>query len=514
MFRNYIKGDDSFEDTKKNVYLPLFIVIVIIAIIYFISFRNGHGWGGDFAQYIAQAKSIAEGTIDEFVYCSNCRYDMSTLHVGPRLYPWGFPLLLSPIYYIFGLDIFAMKVYVSLFFFLSLVVIFLLFKDKLTYVQTLLLVTIFALNPVFFLFKDNVLSDIPFFFFSLFTIFLIQRIVINKRIWVNRFISYSLLGFFIFFSYYVRSQGVLLVPTLLICQYIANRDLFKQNFVSYLRLNKFNFIPYITFLIFVVIFGSILPVGSSSYFEGFSGVSIKGIISNIYYYIILPSEFFGPLTASKVLYGITILFTVLGIIKNIKKDYLYMIYISFTITLFIFVPYRQGLRYIFPILPFYIYFLFVGFSKITISEVIPAKYNPLNWNLVHIFCIVILLGSCAGIVYANHYCSIIDESNVMEGPYTEESIEMFDYISTNTLNDDVIIFWKPRVLTLYTNRRCILVSDFDQIIDSDAKYIVCNEEFEKHYNPLIYSIIQNRKETFKLVFQNDDYKVYEIMRKK
>lgn len=499
---------------KIKEYLPLFIIIAITAIIYCISFRNGHNWGGDFSQYIAQAKSIAEGTIDEVVYQSNYRYDMSTHCVGPRLYPWGFPLLLSPVYYLFGLNIFAMKVYVSLFFLLSLLVIFLLFKDKLTYIQTLLLVTIFALNPSFFLFKDNVLSDIPFFFFSLFTIFLMQRIVINKRIWINRFVSYSLLGFFIFYSYYIRSQGILLVPTLLICQYIANRDYLKQNFKSYLRLNKFDVVPYITFLIFVVVSGSILPVGSSSYLENFSGMSMKSIVHNLYYYIILPSNFFGPLTASKVLYGITIPFAVLGIIKKYKKDYLYLIYIFFTITLFIFWPGTQGLRFIFSILPFYIYFLFVGLSKISISEIIPAKYNPLNLNLAHIFCIVIILGSCVDIGYASYYYSIFDKSNVIEGPYTNESIEMFDYISTNTLNDDVIIFWKSRVMTLYTNRRCILVSEFDQIIDSDARYIVCNEEFEKHYNPLIYSIIQNRKETFKLVFQNNDYEVYEIMRKK
>ena len=506
---------------ELNEYLLLFIIVAIIAIIYFISFRNGHNWGGDFSQYIAQAKSIAEGSIDELVHHSNYRYDMSTHCVGPRLYPWGFPLLLSPVYYIFGLDMFAMKVYVSLFFLLSLLVIFLLFRDKLTHVQTLLLVTIFALNPTFFLFKDNVLSDIPFFFVSLFTIFLIQRIVVNKEFWINRFVSYSVLGFFIFFSYYIRSQGILLIPTLLICQYIANRDSFKQDFMSYLRSNKSDFIPYAVFLIFVVSSGVILPVGSSSYLEHFAGMSIKGIISNIYYYLILPSDFFGPLAASKVLFGITIPFAVLGIIKNIKKGYLYLVYMIFTITLFIFWPGRQGLRFIFSVLPFYIYFLFVGLSKISISEIIPAKYNPLNWNLVHIFCIVIILGSCAGISYVNyHYSNQLyffnDDSNVMEGPYTDESVEMFDYISANTLNDDVIIFRKPRVMTLYTNRRAILVTGFDQIISSNATYIVTGcKELLSAYKPLIEpSVIQDHEESFKLVFQNDDYKVYRIMGKK
>ena len=102
----------------------------------------------------------------------------------------------------------------------------------------------------------------------------------------------------------------------------------------------------------------------------------------------------------------------------------------------------------------------------------------------------------------------------MEGPYTEESIEMFNYISTNTLNDDVIIFRKPRVMTLYTNRRAILVTGFDQIISSNATYIVTGcKELLSAYKPLIEpSVIQDHEESFKLVFQNDDYKVYRIVR--
>lgn len=494
---------------KVNPYFSLLIIIVITAIVYCVSFRAGHNWGGDFSQYIVQAKGIAEGDIANVVNRSNYRYDMSSRPVGPRLYPWGFPVLLSPVYYLFGLNIFAMKVYVSLFFFLSLVVIFLLFKDRLTNVQTLLLVSIFASNPYFYIFKDNVLSDIPFFFFSLFTIFLIQQIVLNKRIFVNRYVSYSLLGFFIFFSYYIRSQGVILAPTLLICQYIVNTNSLGKNFMLYLRLNKSEFIPYIVFLIFVVISGIILPVGSWSYLEEFSDMSIGTIISNIYYYIILPSDFFGGFAISKVAFGITIPFAVLGMIKNIKKDYLYLIFAFFTIILYIFWPGRQGLRFLFPILPFYIYFLFVGLSKISIIEVIPAKYNPLNFNLIHIFCIAIILGSCVGCCYASYYYSVFDKSCVMEGPYTNESIEMFNYISKSTSNDDVIIFFKPRVMTLYTDRRSILVSEFDQIIGSNAKYIVCYNK-DEYYN--MGSVIQNHEKHFNLLFQNDDFKVYEIIK--
>lgn len=489
--------------SKRKAYLFLFAIIGLTAVIYLTSFSTGHNWGDDFSRYIAQAKSIAEG------------YNFPGKFVGTYgafIYPWGFPLLLSPIYSLFGLNIFAMKVYISLFFLLALLVIFLLFKNKLTSPQILLLTAIFALNPHFFLFKDNVLSDIPFFFFSLFSIFLIQRIVIERKIWVNRLIGYSLIGAFIFWSYFIRSQGILLIPTLLVCQYISNRDLFKQNLVSFFRSNKLEFIPYIIFITLAIIINNILPAGGSGYFDQFlSGVTFTRITRNISYYAVLISDFFSLLPISKVYFGITIPFAVLGIIKNIRKDYLYLVYIFFTLLLFIFWPSIQGLRFIFSILPFYMYFFFVGLSKVPTTLFIPNRFNPSKWNLANIAGIILILGSCVGISAACWHYSIFDDSSIIEGPYTAESIEMFDWISANTSEEDIFIFRKHAVMTLYTDRISIRVNKFDQIMNSKANYFVDSKYFEISYSPLIISDIENHKENFKLVFQNDKFKIYKII---
>ncbi len=482
--------------SERKIYIILFIIIALTATIYLISFRPGHKWGGDFSQYIAQAKSISEG------------YDFPGKYVGTYgsfIYPWGFPLLLFPIYSFFGINIFAMKVYVSLFYLLSLPLIFLLFKKNLTSIQSLLLVTIFTLNPYFFSFKDNVLSDIPFFFFSLLSVYLIQEIVINKKIWANKSISYSLIGFFIFYSYLIRSQGILLIPTLLVCQYISNRSFLKQNIIPYIRSNKSEFIPYIVFIILVVVINNTFPKGGSGYYENLSqNLTSTWVIRNIYYYIVLISDFFGNRSIAKVLFGITIPFVALGIIKNAKKDYLYLIYVFFTLLLIIFWPYHQGLRFVFSILPFYMYFFFVGLSKTPTSLFIPDKFNPLNWNLVNVAGVMLILysGLYTGAIYYRHH------SNVIEGPYTPESIEMFNYISTNTSAKDIIIFRKPRVMTLYTNRTSLWSNKFDkydQIINSKANYLVYTEHLS---NPLLITIIEDNKESFELIFQNNKHKIY------
>lgn len=488
---------------KRKAYLFLFTIIGVTAVIYLTSFRPGHNWGGDFSQYIAQAKSIAEG------------YEFPGKFIGTYgtfIYPWGFPLLLSPIYSIFGLNIFAMKIYVSLFFLLSLPVIFLIFKEKLGYIQTLLLVSIFALNPYFFYFKDSVLSDIPFFFFSLFSIFLIQQIVIERKMWVNKFASYLLIGFFVFFSYLIRSQGILLIPTLLLCQYISNRSSLKQGLISYLRANKLEFIPYITFIIFVLLINNLFSNGGNAYLKHlFSGLTLTSITRNINYYSVLISTFFGYLPIPKVFFGITIPFTVLGIIKNIKRDYLYLMYTFFTFLLLVLWPFQQGLRFIFPILPFYIYFFFVGLSKIPTSLLISGKFNPIKWNLVNIVAVILILGSCRTIVTTCFHYNIFNNPNIIEGPYTVESSKMFDYISENTSEEDIIIFRKPKVMTLYANRISKNIVDLDQIKESKADYFVYSETYKNSYDSSIVSQIENHKEGFKLVFQNNKFKIYKIM---
>ena len=81
----------------------LLIIVVILAIILGSSvLTRGHEWGDDFAWYILQAKSVVEGSVDEFVETSIFTNTESTTYVGPTSYPWGYPLLLTPFMHCFS----------------------------------------------------------------------------------------------------------------------------------------------------------------------------------------------------------------------------------------------------------------------------------------------------------------------------------------------------------------------------------------------------------------------------
>ena len=66
--------------------------------------------GGDFSAYIMQARSISQFSTSEFIENNRVAIEQSSTRIGPVAYPWGFPVMLAPIYATFGLHLFALKI--------------------------------------------------------------------------------------------------------------------------------------------------------------------------------------------------------------------------------------------------------------------------------------------------------------------------------------------------------------------------------------------------------------------
>src|SRR3990172_9966583 len=129
----------------KGEQIGVISLILAIGIFYFMTIRDGHDWGSDFAMYIHHAKNIVEGEkYSDTGYIYNPDNPIS-----PRTYPPLFPIILAPVYKWYGLDLNLMKAEVTLFFLFWLYVIFLLFKDDLPYNYLMALIAIIGLNPFF-----------------------------------------------------------------------------------------------------------------------------------------------------------------------------------------------------------------------------------------------------------------------------------------------------------------------------------------------------------------------------
>src|SRR3990172_3544003 len=154
----------------KQTSIILVLILLASALLGSSVLTRGHFWGDDFAAYIGKAQSFLHGEMDSFVVRNGFTVSQSSREeghqMGPAAYPWGFPLILVPVYALAGLSPLALKLPGLLAYLGFLLVIFFLTRRRFTLTESLLAVSLFAFNPELLRFLDNILSDIPFLFLS------------------------------------------------------------------------------------------------------------------------------------------------------------------------------------------------------------------------------------------------------------------------------------------------------------------------------------------------------------
>src|SRR5215216_1381432 len=238
----------------------LFGMIILSFVIGVCTLRRGHEWGDDFAWYILQAQSIVKGTTDDFIQTSAFTNNESTTYVGPLAYPWGYPLILTPAYAIKGINPLALKIPALFFYGGFLVCLYLLLRVRLTKAESLLIVSLFAFNPLLLQFLDQILSDIPFLFFSTLSLWLIvkdgQRSVLRN----------ILIGTSIFFVFFLRATGILLLGCLLLVEFLR----FIRHRKDWRTIKQIVFASFVvcaSFILLVVVSSLFFPGGGTSYFS-------------------------------------------------------------------------------------------------------------------------------------------------------------------------------------------------------------------------------------------------------
>lgn len=502
----------KYEKIAKSNINTLFVIILLITtVLNLISFKAGHTWGDDFSMYIAQAKSIVEGSIRDLNEKQTIleRYS-SELH-GPFFYPWGFPVMLSPVYMIFGFDILAMKIYVFLFFLSSLVILFILFKDRLDDKNRLILVSFFALNPVFFYFKENVLSDLPFLFLSLFAIYLIKRFIFERKYIVSLSFSYFILGFVIYYAFFIRHQGIVLFPILLFCHLLENKDLLNKLKWKFFKEEFMQLIPYVTITLCFLLNKKLFPENFNSYVTFFLDQNLSITLwNNIAFYTMLPSEFFGSQLVFKILYFITFPFLLFGLIANFRKDCLFVSFVLLNLFILLAFPCTtQGIRYIFPMLPYYVYFFLKGANEIMDRVTKAPCRNIFVCSIVFLIVVFMVSYFLRDINYVRK--TFIDKHETLEGPYSNRASEMINFIKNSTGKRDIIAFFKPRALRLYTDRISVVNYHIDEIIKYRIKYVAVYKYDMEEEGRMRFIDDISKSCHFTKIFENGEYAVYKLI---
>ena len=508
------------------------VMLFAIALLHLGTLRSDHDWGGDFAQYLSQAACLATGSFEKFTEQTAFRYEHSTdLRIGPKYYPWGYPAILAPIYAWRGLDFVPLKFVTTLFLLFSLLVIDLLLRAQLTASRRLLLVGLIGFNPALVAAKDHLLSDVPFLFFALATLWFFnvtfpswkreghpavhahleaigqetfrlggeardavavdvqappERPRSSSRIaspdttsrtasyftnngWLAELARASLLGILLFAACSIRATGMVLVATTVLVplyrHFMGARKAFTNSVAGARIVSRSNLRNQtgagerrvgIKLLVALTVFGLLTLIGQtflphdSSYATQFKLLTMGHLAHNMVYYSLLPALFFSPLSdlVGGVVYIATVPLFLKGLWRKSPGDDVYIIFSSLLLALLVAWPStRQGLRFIYPILPLYLYFVL---RESQFRAVGRFGSRPLQFGWVW-----------AAISLAAALAQIGWQATIprVDGPYQKDVVDLFALVRQQVGAADRVSFFKPRVLTLYTGRFAADVSD-------------------------------------------------------
>ncbi len=514
------------ERTLNKVVRAIFFPVLLGAtcLLAWYSLTEGHNWGGDFSAYIMQAQSVWQGKPSEFLQTNRFTIEESTRPIGPIAYPWGFPLLLAPFYAYFGLNMLALKSINIVCYLIFIISLWLGFRRYHSHFWRGILVCFIALNPYFLRFMNNVVSDIPFLVFSTFSVLLIGRVVIQRRRLVSKISDQLLLGVLIAISFFIRTQGILILAALVATQFIsvvkstivqqrgetgaktkANNILLRR-FISRLSNSWVFILPHASFVIVTLLWQNVLPEGGSSHISHFNNLSLGLIKHHLLYYFNLPADFIASVPASQTLYGASIPLAIIGMFKRQDSDYHIIIYGVMTIFLLIVWPPTQGLRFLFPLLPFYVSFALTGLE--TCRDIRHGLLNVL-WKIVIVCPVIIIIIFFLRFSIMNASENLVNQRMESSGPYLSTTKDVFSFISNNTETNDIIVFRKPRVMRLFTNRQSIMINQVDNLTKGDYLCISLHPNaYDQIGNNDVVSLHENGR--IHLVYQNKDFQLYQI----
>lgn len=441
----------------RNNMMPA-LVVAISAILVATAVQPGFGWDDDAGLYVMQARYLAEGRPMRELYESN-RFAMvhSKWEVGPYLYPMGLPILLSPVYRLFGPDFLLMKLLCAFFFLASLPMLYRMFLRSFGEERPALLCTlVIGVSGYYVSQCDSINSDLPFLFFSIWALYLMEGgLGLGRQL---------VLGMVIFSSYLIRDVGVFLLPALFMRRWVD----IGRSMPPRIRLAILS-VPFFVFAALWMLKHRLAPFGQENNYRFLTdNFSWDLVTYNLYYYKNrLDLFFFGRKTG--MLIGLAnVLVLGLGVVHLWRRNIHHIVFTLLVFGIFLSWKFYQGVRFLLPVLPYVILAYMHGLS--VIFRVLP----PLRPNVARNATFT------AGTLYLAYFIHfnvtlIRDRHQVRTSPaLTVSADRVVRYLQDSTSAADIVGFRDPRALTLLTGRRSIM-SDTSHFEESIANCLLIRD---------------------------------------
>lgn len=453
--------------TKNNIItaVVLFLLVFLLGLGFL---DRGHEWGDDFAAYMLEAKAIADGTMDEQIYI-NRKIHASPMGFGGNeipdtlTYVWGYPLALSAVYKIVGYDpvqagipiAYKLPNLIAYAGFVSIV--FLFYRRQLTFVVSLFLSLLFALNLQMLSYVNLLMSDV----FCL-TLCVAALLLADSFFHCNTAKKKAgigvLLGAVLWYNYEVRLNGVTVIAVVMFAHalHLLRTRTGKKDWAVQLT-------PYLSLVILLGISACLMPQATSNTNHIASGPN-RWIINNVKFYNDIIRDWICQMIprglplrryAHYVVYvlaGIGVLYA--GILKNLHLTALMI----GTVAVLLLLPYTQPIRYLFNALPLFLMFAAYGvcfvWTKVQrkIGKRLRTSMRYAGY-LMMLLCVIHMATDVTREITAHVRAGAME---CRHGAYSEDAADLYRFIRDHTDEADMIAFIKPRALTLNTGRICFV----------------------------------------------------------
>lgn len=477
--------------TRRGHFLIIASLIALNGAFYLATLRSGQRWGDDFAQYIQEAKDIANRT-----NYANSYYIFDPLNpdVGPKVFPPGYPVLLSPVYGIFGLNLTAMKIENIVFFTGFMFAFYLFVRQDVSFPYLIASISLVGFNPNIWNMKEDVISEFSYLLLLYLAFYMVHR---ASRYGPEECTlgKCTLIAGLVFCCYAIRSTGLFLIPALLFADLAQHK-----------RLTRFGLIVTGVFVSLWAGF-HIFSRADGGYLKMIQLAQIhrETIWQNLKDYGWSLSIFWGQGISKTVRYAAFLIVTSLstfGYLLRLKRERgVAEFYLPMHVAITVVWPYTGGFRYLVPIIPLYVLYACVGTSEL--MKRIPRRCSQITATAVAILLIAI---------YADAY-SKLNFGPIREGVGNVETKGLFQYLSEKTKPQSVLVFRKPKAMGLYTER---FTSAYPATGNEDdiwryiatiqASYVITSPIDDPYWS----EFIRRNQSRLKKVFNNSDFTVYAL----
>ncbi len=477
----------------------IFIIFVILfSFLRISSFSSGYAyWGDDFAQYIHHAVNLAKGiNYSDTGYIFNLQSPL----IGPQVYPPGYPIILSPLIFLFGLNFLSLKILNVLLFEIFILIIFFLTKEAAKNEMLALFIALFLQTSSSFLYLETwIMPEFLLLLCVYLMLFLIYKLQTDKS---KKSISLEILLYFVaILTSLTHPIGLLITGGLS----LYTISVARKNWIVGIGL-------LIIAILSIILYQRLGVIGYYSETNiGFSFSSLKDTyLENVIYYFQEFRTFLGtPFTKhfsflntfySLLFPMIAAIYAIHYLLYNRRSSLinLLLFLLLFHTQILFFWDFRQGVRYLLPSIPIIIIFFFLGIEKLT-------KFKR-KIAFLGVAVLILLQTLQSRHVLKPEYDLFADSKN-------RQFLSYFAKFNRKT----VVVFEKPRLLSLMTPVSSLAIADSLkpkenlEIIRKNRTCFIVSHKLPKDIGVerAITSLVSNTS-LFTKVLENDDFIIFKF----